>query len=154
VPACGGPLSSGESSGYSWKSIEINASSPRIAIRAASIVAREGGIAAAVDPMEGAMGWRSLAHRWSPSDRGVARLLVRACCSPLSAIGTSATFTRRGAMSEVHSEAGISRIADPATLMSTRPRSPWPGLTGHVLFCSTEHGCLANDNARELGWIV
>jgi hypothetical protein len=34
--------------------------------------------------------------------------------SATSAYGTSATFTRRGAMSEVHSEADISRIADPA----------------------------------------
>jgi len=41
----------------------------------------------------------------------------------MSADGTSVTFARRGAMSEVHSEADISRVADPATLVSTRPRS-------------------------------
>jgi len=29
----------------------------------------------------------------------------------------AATFTRRGAMSEVHSEADVSRIADPAALI-------------------------------------
>ena len=55
VPACDARLSSGQSSGYLGKSIEINASSPRIAIRGCNIVAREGRIAAAVDPMEGAM---------------------------------------------------------------------------------------------------
>ena len=40
----------------------------------------------------------------------------------ISVVGTSATFVRLAASSEVHSEADISRITDPATLMSTRPR--------------------------------
>ncbi len=39
----------------------------------------------------------------------------------MSAHCTSATFVRLAASSEVHSEADISRITDPATLMSTRP---------------------------------
>jgi len=53
--------------------------------------------------------------------------------------GTSATFTRRSAMSEVHSEADISRIANPAALMSTRPSKPGPtqtqqyGVNGNVV---------------------
>jgi hypothetical protein len=39
----------------------------------------------------------------------------------VSASGTSATFTRHGAISEVLSEADISCIADPAALMPIQP---------------------------------
>jgi hypothetical protein len=51
--------------------------------------------------------------------------------------GISATFTRRGAMSEVHSAADISRIADPAVghcsknlLFSRGAAAPLPFLIG------------------------
>ena len=42
-------------------------------------------------------------------------------CSDDDGIGPSATFVRLAARSEVHSEADISRITEPVTLMSARP---------------------------------
>jgi hypothetical protein len=58
-------------------------------------------------------------YRQSSSDRVGCGWI---CYTPALVAAMVATFTRRGAVSEVHSEADISHIADPATLVSTRPR--------------------------------
>jgi hypothetical protein len=67
-------------------------------------------------------------HEDCDEEQAFVRKSGRRCLSSIelvgmSVIGTSATFKRRGSMSEVHPEADISRIADPAALMSTQPKS-------------------------------
>lgn len=60
----------------------------------------------------------------------------------MSVRGTSATCMHIAALSEVNSEADISRVADAAALMSTRPR--WLADLWHV----TTISCLAVETDR------